>query len=123
MQNLHICCRPTRNLLPSLGSCRGRQATEFLNITKDLVLHAAILEKNENFKKLPEETKRAALNTMFYKPANGGLDAGNGTNAVTELVTDPNFGKLTPKQQDQFLEIVRANPGNRHTSNDGSSDG
>ncbi len=93
------------------GLMQGASSTQFLNLTKDLVLHAAILEKNENFKKLPEETKRAALNTMFYKPANGGLDAGNGTNAVTELVTDPNFGKLTPKQQDQFLEIVRANPG------------
>lgn len=92
------------------GLMQGASSTHLLNVTKDLVLHAAILEKNENFKKLPEETKRAALSTMFYEPANGGLYVGNATNAVTELVTDPNFGKLTPKQQDQFLEIVRANP-------------
>ena len=92
------------------GLMQGASSKDLLNLTKDLVLHAAILEKNENFKKLPEETKRAALSTMFYEPANGGLLAGNGTNAVTELVTDPNFGKLTPKQQEQFLEIVRANP-------------
>lgn len=77
---------------------------------KMLVLDAAVMEKNKNFNSLPEETKRNALGTMFSKGMSAGFIEYNGTNNISELVTDDNFGKLTPKQQDQLLEVVRMNP-------------
>jgi peptidoglycan hydrolase-like protein with peptidoglycan-binding domain len=80
-----------------------------LQITDKKVLDAAILEKNKNFSQLPEETKRDALNTLFFfKPPSGNTIVTS--NEVSNLVTNPNFAKLTAKQQSQFLEIIRDRP-------------
>jgi peptidoglycan hydrolase-like protein with peptidoglycan-binding domain len=81
-----------------------------LSIVNKLVVDAAILEKNKNFNQLSEETKRETLNTIFSKAANGAIQVGEGENVIKDLVTNPNFAKLTQKQQSQFLEIVRDNP-------------
>lgn len=47
-----------------------------LDSIKSMTLDAAILEKDKNFQKLPDEIKRQTMNTMFYKAASDGVAFG-----------------------------------------------
>lgn len=79
-----------------------------LKFIEDAVFDAVVLEKNSAFQELPEATKRSALATLFLKRDREQLE--NGLSTISDMVTSPSFGRLTPKQQDQLLEMIRANP-------------
>lgn len=79
-----------------------------LKYIEDTVFDAAVLEKNSAFQQLPEATKTSALATLFLKREREQLP--NGLSTLSHMVTNPNFGRLTPKQQEQCLEMIRANP-------------
>jgi peptidoglycan hydrolase-like protein with peptidoglycan-binding domain len=76
---------------------------------RDMILDAAILERDANYQNLPDEIKRDVMNTMFYKLENGGLAHSHRNNAIAHLAADPNFGKRSLAEQKQMLESVAAN--------------
>lgn len=88
----------------------GNQNT--LDAMKEMFVHAAILEKDKNFQKLPDEIKRQTMDTMFYKAANGSLESTERFNLVAEFASDPNFGNRTMGEQKRLLETIAAHKDN-----------
>ena len=73
-----------------------------LAVINKKVTDAAILEKNRNFNKLPEETEREALVTLFlFKPPFG--DTAVPDMEVPDLVSNPDFGETNTETAKSIL--------------------